>query len=204
MSYSQATLTKIAAMKNFIDGKSSQEQAILNSMVSLANNGTLAHAMLTDMLTNDFINYPDSSYFFSMLEDAETVWTTRQINGLYTVFVRYQEAQAAAQIIAPSANMKAAGECLDISNEGLVSNANQALAARCMTIINNVDAMAEILKEAVSLFAQHNKTTPEMVLEAYRVKHPVAVKDLERLIQQAVIELAKASFSWVSKAAANK
>ena len=196
MDYSQNSLTKLAAMQNFIDGKhNAEEQAILTGMLSCANKGTSAHANLTDLLTNDF-DCDNCGYLSSMCEGYQCVWSAREINGMYTVFLRYQEALETAARTAPTANMKAAGDALDLTNEQVQSTANAMLVTRCLTIINTPDAMAAILKEATELFATHNKTTPLIVMQAYTAGHAVCKADMDRLIQQSVVELAKASFTW--------
>lgn len=200
MSFSTAAQTKIAALKNYIDGITGTElQNILKGMLSEARPGTLAAAMLTDVLTNDFEGYPDANYLYGLLEDAHLIWTSAHINGLYTVFIRYQEALETAARTAPTANMKAAASHVDLTNEAVRTTANEMLVTRCITIINTPDAMAAILKEATEIFATHNNTTPEIVIQAYSAGHPVARKDMDRLIQQAVVELAKASFTWTAK-----
>ena len=194
MEYTQATATKQSALINFINGKlNGEEQTILNGMLSEARPGTLAHALLTDLLTNQF-DEENSGYLVNMLCDC--LYTPREINGLYTVFLRYQEAVETAARTAPTANMKAAGDALDLTNEQVQSTANGMLVARCMTIINTPDAMAAILKEATELFATHNNTTPDIVMQAYAAGHEVCRKDMDRLIQQSVVEVAKASFTW--------
>ncbi|MBL4908985.1 MAG: hypothetical protein JKX78_03010 [Alteromonadaceae bacterium] len=196
MSYSQSSLTKLAALQNFIDGiHNAEEETILKGMLACANKGTSAHANLTDLLTNEF-DVENCGYLSSMCESYQCVWSAREINGLYTVFLRYQEALETAARTAPTANMKAAGDALNLTNEQVQSTANAMLVTRCLTIINTPDAMAAILKEATELFATHNNTTPEIVIQAYSAGHPVAKKDMDRLIQQSVVELAKASFTW--------
>lgn len=197
MEYSQATTTKQSALINFIEGKlNAEEQATLTAMLGHAKAGTLAHAALTDCLTNHF-DEENSGYLVNNL--WQCVYTARQINGLYTVLVRYMAAKEEAAVTAPSEHMKAAQDALVLEPSQIEENANKALAARCLTIINNSDCMAEILKEAVSLFATHNKTTPDTVLVAYNAGHEVCINDVNRLLQAAVIELAKASFTWVKK-----
>jgi len=199
MEYSQATATKQSALINFIEGKlNGEEKATLEALTVHARPGTLAATLLADVLTNHF-DEDNSGYLVNNL--WQCVYTAREINGLYTVLVRYMEAKEAAAAANPSEHMKAAADALTDSDDdiNIGANANQALAARCMTIIKNPDAMAELLKEAVTLFAKHNNTDNETVLLAYKAGHLVAVKDLDRLIQQSVIELAKASFTWVKK-----
>ena len=199
MEYSAATTTKQSALINFIEGKLNQEEkSTLEAMAAHARPGTLAAELLADVLTNHF-DEDNSGYLVNNL--WQCVYTARQINGLYTVYLRYVEAKEAAAVAAPSEHMKAAADALTDSDADIAigAHANQALAARCLTIINNADAMAEILKEAVQLFATHNNTTPEIVLQAYSAGHEVCITDVNRLLQAAVIELAKASFTWVSK-----
>ncbi|MBL4909053.1 MAG: hypothetical protein JKX78_03680 [Alteromonadaceae bacterium] len=196
MEYTQNSLTKLAAISNFFTGKcNGEERVLLEGMLSEANRGTSAFCNINDLLTNDF-DSDNSGYMVNMCDGYQCVWSAREINGMYTVFMRYMEALETAARTAPTANMKAAGDAIDLTNEQVQSTANAMLVTRCLTIINTPDAMAAILKEATELFATHNNTTPEIVIQAYSAGHPVAKKDMDRLIQQSVVELAKASFTW--------